>query len=112
MSAMTQGSASRTAVPRTASSPAARTSSTAGRATSGTAGSPSARPAARQVPGLRLVPQRRSTAARAPFVATVVSLLVVGLLGLLVLNTVVNQQSFRLSTWPPVAARSNSTSRT
>ena len=45
---------------------------------------------------LRLVPQYRTTAARAPFVVLVVGLLVAGLLGLLVLNTVLAQDSFRL----------------
>lgn len=75
MSAMTAGTTARTSVPRTTPRPA--------------------RPAPKAAP-LRLVPQRRSTAARAPFVVTVVSLLVLGLLGLLLLNTVVNQQSFRL----------------
>ncbi len=45
---------------------------------------------------LRLVPQRRSTAAKAPFVVAVVVLLVGGLLGLLLLNTVVAQDAFRL----------------
>lgn len=77
--ATSAGAAARTAIPRTTP----RT----------------ARPAVRSVPvapALRLVPQRRSSAARAPFVITVVSLLVLGLLGLLLLNTVVNQQSFQL----------------
>jgi hypothetical protein len=45
---------------------------------------------------LRLVPQRRSSAAKAPFVVVLVSLLVGGLLGLLLLNTLVAQGSFRL----------------
>jgi len=45
---------------------------------------------------LRLVPQRRSSAARAPFVAFVVVLLVSGLLGLLMLNTMVAQDAFGL----------------
>jgi len=63
------------------------------------AGSP-----ARVVPGsvprrtaaLRLVPQRRSSAAKAPFAVVLVCLLAGGLLGLLLLNTLVAQQSFRL----------------
>jgi len=45
---------------------------------------------------LRLVPQRRSSAARAPFAVVVVVLLVGGLLGLLMLNTMVAQGAFRL----------------
>jgi len=45
---------------------------------------------------LRLVPQRRSNAARAPFAVVVVVLLVGGLLGLLMLNTMVAQGAFRL----------------
>lgn len=45
---------------------------------------------------LRLVAHRRSGAARAPFIAVVVSLLLVGLLGLLVLHTVLAQDAFRL----------------
>jgi len=43
---------------------------------------------------LRLVPQRRSSAAKAPFVVVLVLLLAGGLLGLLVLNTLVAKQSF------------------
>lgn len=50
----------------------------------------------RRVAGLRLVPQRRSSAAKAPFVVVVVLLLVGGLLGLLLLNTLVAQGSFAL----------------
>ncbi|MGB8651510.1 MAG: hypothetical protein WCD35_12710, partial [Mycobacteriales bacterium] len=45
---------------------------------------------------LRLVTQRRSSAAKAPFVVVVVMLLVGGLLGLLLLNTLVAQDSFAL----------------
>lgn len=45
---------------------------------------------------LRLVPQRRSSAPRAPFVTVVVLLLAGGLLGLLALNTVLAQDAFRL----------------
>jgi hypothetical protein len=45
---------------------------------------------------LRLVTARRSSAARAPFVATVVVILAAGLLGLLLLNTVLAQDAFRL----------------
>ncbi len=59
------------------------------------AGPVKASPSARQG-YLRLVPQRRSSAPRTPFVAVVVALLVVGLLGLLLLNTVLAQDAFRL----------------
>jgi cell division protein FtsB len=45
---------------------------------------------------LRLVPQRRSSAPRAPFVTVVVLLLAGGLLGLLALNTVLAQDAFTL----------------
>ncbi len=45
---------------------------------------------------LRLVAHRRSQAARTPFIAVVVLLLLGGLLGLLVLNTVLAQDAFRL----------------
>ncbi|HUR13166.1 MAG TPA: hypothetical protein VM097_01605 [Mycobacteriales bacterium] len=45
---------------------------------------------------LRLVPQRRSQAARTPFAVVLVVLLVGGLLGLLLLNTLVAQDSFTL----------------
>ena len=45
---------------------------------------------------LRLVAARRTRAARAPFVVVVVALLLSGLLGLLVLNTVLAQDAFRL----------------
>ena len=45
---------------------------------------------------LRLVPQRRSQAAKTPFVVVVVTILVGGLLGLLLLNTLVAQDSFAL----------------
>ena len=58
------------------------------------------RPSSRVVPvrqrALRMVPQRRSSAPRAPFVVVVVALLAAGLLGLLVLNTVLAQDAFRL----------------
>ena len=53
-------------------------------------------PGARRAAPLWLVPQRRSTAAKAPFVVAVVGLLVAGLLGLLLLNTIVAQDAFRL----------------
>ncbi len=52
------------------------------------------RPAALGPAALRLVPSQRSSAARAPFVLLVVTLLVGGLLGLLLLNTLVAQGSF------------------
>ena len=57
-----------------------------------------ATPVARRRPALALVVPRRSDAPRAPFVAVVVSLLVSGLLGLLVLNTVLAQDAFALHT--------------
>ena len=50
----------------------------------------------RRTAALRLVPQRRSSAAKAPFAVVLVCLLAGGLLGLLLLNTLVAQQSFRL----------------
>lgn len=49
-------------------------------------------------PSLELVPQARVSARRTPFAAVVVSLLAAGLLGLLVLNTVLAQDAFRLHT--------------
>ena len=58
------------------------------------------RPAPRVVPArpgyLKMVPQRRPSTPRAPFVVVVVALLAAGLLGLLVLNTVLAQDAFRL----------------
>jgi hypothetical protein len=57
-------------------------------------------PAPRAVPSprglLRLVPQRRSQAAKTPFAVVLVVLLGGGLLGLLLLNTLVAQGSFTL----------------
>ena len=58
--------------------------------------SPLPKPAAKRTSPLRLVPQRHSSAAKAPFVIAVVALLVGGLLGLLLLNTLVAQDSFAL----------------
>ena len=55
-------------------------------------------PAARRRPALRLVAAVRTDAPRAPFVAVVVCLLVAGLLGLLVLNTVLAKDAFTLHT--------------
>jgi hypothetical protein len=55
-----------------------------------------ARASATSVAYLRLVATRRSSAARAPFIATVVVILAAGLLGLLLLNTVLAQDAFRL----------------
>jgi hypothetical protein len=52
--------------------------------------------AATATAALRLVPQARSSAPRAPFITMVVLLLAGGLLGLLVLNTVLAQDAFRL----------------
>jgi len=57
-----------------------------------------AKAAPRRVTPLRLVPKRRSSAARTPFVVVIVSLLVVGLLGLLLLNLMVQRGSFELHT--------------
>lgn len=54
------------------------------------------RAAARSTGYLRLVTARRSTAARAPFVAVVVLILAAGLLGLLLLNTILAQDAFTL----------------
>lgn len=54
------------------------------------------RPASAPAGYLRLVAARRSNAARAPFVAVVVGILGLGLLGLLLLNTVLAQDAFRL----------------
>ena len=45
---------------------------------------------------LKVVPQRRPSAPRAPFVVVVVGALALGLLGLLALNTVLAQDAFRL----------------
>ena len=45
---------------------------------------------------LRLVPQARSSAPRAPFITMVVLLLAGGLIGLLCLNTLLAQDAFRL----------------
>lgn len=50
----------------------------------------------RRSPPLRLVPQRRSSAAKAPFVIVVIAALFGGLLALLLLNTLVAQGSFAL----------------
>ncbi|MCW2598368.1 MAG: hypothetical protein JWM02_197 [Frankiales bacterium] len=58
--------------------------------------SPLPTPVPKRSSSLRLVPQRRSSAARAPFLVVVVTLLVGGLLGLLLLNTLVAQDSFTL----------------
>ncbi len=55
---------------------------------------PADRPA-RRAP-LQLVPDPRTAAPRAPFVAVVTSLLVLGLLGLLMLNTVLARDAFAL----------------
>ena len=57
---------------------------------------PAARATARSTGYLRLVAARRSSAARAPFIAVVVLILAVGLLGLLLLNTVLAQDAFKL----------------
>jgi Tfp pilus assembly protein PilN len=47
-------------------------------------------------PGLRLLPGGRTTAPRAPFVVLVLLVLGVGLVGLLLLNTSLQQSSFEL----------------
>lgn len=52
----------------------------------------------RRRPTLTLVQVGVTAAPRAPFIAVVVSLLVAGLLGLLVLNTVLAKDAFRLHT--------------
>ncbi|MGI8536704.1 MAG: hypothetical protein ACR2K2_09440 [Mycobacteriales bacterium] len=52
-------------------------------------------PTRRRTP-LQLVPTRRAISSRTPFVAMVVSLLVAGLLGLLMLNTVLARDAFTL----------------
>ena len=59
---------------------------------------PTAPPAQESAPQrwLRLVPQRRSSASKAPFAVVLVVVLGGGLLGLLLLNTLVAQDSFRL----------------
>jgi len=69
--------------------------SAAGRGASARAG---AQPTALRRPALAVVPASRSRVGRTPFVAVVVSLLAAGLLGLLVLNTVLAQDAFRLHT--------------
>jgi len=53
-------------------------------------------PAPRRRAALTVVPVREVAAPRAPFVVAVVSLLVTGLIGLLVLNTVLGKDSFHL----------------
>jgi len=53
-------------------------------------------PAPRRRAVLTVVPVREAAAPRAPFVVAVVSLLVTGLIGLLVLNTVLGKDSFHL----------------
>jgi hypothetical protein len=57
---------------------------------------PAAKATSRSATYLRLVATRRSNAAKAPFIAVVVGILAVGLLGLLLLNTVLAQDAFRL----------------
>jgi hypothetical protein len=58
--------------------------------------SPAPAPAVAPQRWLRLVPQRRSSASRAPFAVVLVGVLGGGLLGLLLLNTLVAQDSFTL----------------
>jgi hypothetical protein len=64
------------------------------RAPSTTSPAPTSFPGAKGL--LKLVPQRRSQAAKTPFAIVLVVLLVGGLLGLLLLNTLVAQDSFTL----------------
>ena len=58
--------------------------------------SPLPKEAPKRTSPLRLVPPRRSSAAKAPFAVVLVVLLGGGLLGLLLLNTLVAQQSFSM----------------
>ncbi|MFN2539408.1 MAG: hypothetical protein ABR549_14835 [Mycobacteriales bacterium] len=58
--------------------------------------SPLPKEAPKRTSPLRLVPPRRSSAAKTPFVVVLVALLAGGLLGLLLLNTMVAKQSFSL----------------
>jgi hypothetical protein len=48
-------------------------------------------------PRLRVAPPAPVTAARAPFVALVLFLVIAGVLGILVLNTKINENAFRLN---------------
>ena len=57
---------------------------------------PAAVPTLRRRAALSVVPSGEPAGSRAPFVVAVVSLMVAGLLGLLMLNTVVAKDSFRL----------------
>jgi hypothetical protein len=76
--------------------PARETSDRALRARPVSGGAPAreSRPAPR--PRLRVVPQANLPAPRAPFVVLVLALLVGGLVSLLMLNTLVNENSFRI----------------
>ena len=58
--------------------------------------SPLPKPEPKRANPLRLVPPRRSSAAKTPFAVVLVVVLAGGLLGLLLLNTLVAQQSFAL----------------
>jgi len=93
--ALARPAPSRSGAPRAAGSTRATT-----RPTTRPAGSRavSSRPVEgpRRAGSLRLVPPAPSRAARAPFVAVVVGLLALGLLGLLALNTSLAESSFRL----------------
>ncbi len=77
---------------RSSTRPAARQATRPGR----WAAAPPAEPAARRTPSLRLVPQVRRRIARAPFLGVVIAILAAGLLGLLGLNTLLAQDSFRM----------------
>jgi hypothetical protein len=59
-------------------------------------GAPARAPRPAPRPRLRLVPRANVAAPRAPFVVLVLALLVGGLVSLLMLNTMVNENSFRI----------------
>ena len=58
---------------------------------------PARRPGARPRPPLRVAPPAPVTVARAPFVAFLLVVVVAGVLGILVLNTKINENAFTLS---------------
>lgn len=53
-------------------------------------------PTLRQIPALRLIPSPVRGAPRAPFVSLILGLLGAGMIGMLLLNTVMQQRSFQL----------------
>jgi len=70
----------------------------AGTARTGTAEPNSTRPAPRpqpQPPALRLLPAPSPSLGRGPFIVLVLALVIVGTIGLLVLNTIIAADSFR-----------------